>query len=338
VLVMLLTAVLPAAAEPSRAPATAVLLLDDAPREGLVDALRIQLPPGTRVVVRRGPGGTTSEDRARDVFAVLAATEGAVLALWLEPHATQESGLDVVVHLALRGRSSAEVVRVAAHRSEEADRAIALKARELIDARPPPESPPAAGAAVDERAEAGGTQAPGGVGLSPALEVGGFFATPSSGAADPQIGGQAAIGLAARGEPWVAEGLFLARLPTRLSEETDAGSVDVREVALAGTVRLLWAEPGSRFALGGFAGMGGRLLDAAGTTPAGVRGRADRVVPFVAVGPEVRVELIDGLRLRGAAAFDGALSRQRFTVNGQPGLDVAGVRGVAEVGVVATPF
>jgi hypothetical protein len=123
-----------------------------------------------------------------------------------------------------------------------------------------------------------------------------------------------------------------------LSHASGAGSVEIHEIAFSGAARVLWTGRRAPVALGGFAHFGARVLSAEGITPLGASGGADRVVPFVTAGPEVRLMLAPWLRLRAAVGAEIALSRQRFAVNGEPLLDLGPARGVAEVGLVATAF
>jgi hypothetical protein len=324
-------------AEPA---ARILVLLDDAPREGLTDALRIHAPKGTRVVVGPRPRAPTAAGRIREAHEALSRREGAVLSMWLEEDRLDGEAREVIVYLVGRRRDTAlvEVVRVRAGASEELDRAIAIKAREVLDAWTSDRGLPALLAQPAEApARPTGPDASAPVALAIALELSAYGATAAA-TAGPQLGAQIALGPALEGEGWLAEVVGTARIPMPLSRASGAGSVEVHEIAFGGAARALWAGLRAPVALGGFAHCGARVLSGHGTTPLGATGIADRIVPFLAAGPEVRLTLALWLRVRVAVGAEIALSRQRFAVNGEPVLDLGPARGLAEVGLLATAF
>jgi hypothetical protein len=337
--VLILTLAAPARARGQEPGTQVVLLLAEAPRGGLVDALRIHLPPGTRVIVGPPPRAPSVADRIREAQEGLSDHRGGALAMWLDEDRLDGAERQVVVYLVARRKGSAlvEIVSVRAGAIEELDRAIAVKVREVLDAlREAERGLPAALARPEPEAAAPARGAsPSSIEPAMTLELDLLGAT-STATADPQLGGQVAAGLALQGTGWLADLVATARIATPLSYETGAGSVEVNEVAFGGAARALWVF--GAFSVGGFAHAGARVLDGKGTTPLGAVGSADRLVPFLSTGPEMRVMLVRRLSVRAAVGVDFSLVRQRFSVNGQPVLDVGPARGAAEVGLVATLF
>jgi hypothetical protein len=313
-----------------------VLLLDDGPRAGLIDALKIHLPPGTRIAVGREPRAASTAARLGEAEQSLSSMGGA-LALGVDEESHAHGVREVVVYLVGRRHRPAlvEVVRVRGGTDEELDRAVALKAREVLDTVIRPAGDPGADTPPSsdmrrETEEAAPLLDPG-----LAIELSAFGAT-SSATADPQLGGVAALGLALEGDDWRAEALGFVRIPSMLSTSALAGDVEVTEVAAGGIARGLWLQ--RPLVVGVFVAAGARVLSAAGTTALGTLGAADRVVPFVALGPELGVTVAAWLRVRAALGVELPLARQRFALNHEPVLDLGPARGMAEVGLLATAF
>jgi hypothetical protein len=323
-----------AVAAPER---VAVLLLERSVSEGrLRDALRIQLP--REVELETAPLAPTASvaDRIRQGRDQLAHRRG-LLALWIEQDTVVGSEREITVYFVGRrgDRALVEVVRVRAGAGEQLERAVALKALEVLEAlRQRPDEgviAPFAGSTVAPVRETR-TQPPG-YRLSFVAELGGAGATPA-GSAPGQLAGQVGAGASLRAPGWRIEALGNARVPAPFEVSEAAGELRATELDLWLSVRALWES--ERFALGGFGSVGGRMVSVEGSTAAGSRGSSDRIVPVLALGPEVRLVFVPWLALRGAAGPEIALRRQSFTLNREPVVDLGRGRGVLEIGVIAT--
>jgi hypothetical protein len=316
--------------------ATVVLLERRGATTSLREALRIQLPREVNLEVAALESGTSTAARIRKGHEMLASRNGLV-ALWIERDDEIAGEHEVMVYFVGRSGSRAlvEVLRVRAGGREEIDRAVAVKAVEVVEAlqsmpRPnviapfagasPPSSTPETPAVRSLHR------------LSLISELGGAVAS-SSASAEAQAGAYAGLGAALVGDVWRTEALVLARAPTSLSRSDAAGDLRATELDLFASIRGLWL--GERIALGGFVGGGGRMVSVEGTTARGTPGRSDRVVPVLTFGPELRVLLAPWLNIRVAAGAELALRRQRFSLNAEPVLDLGPGRGVIEAALSA---
>jgi hypothetical protein len=304
----------------------------EARRQGLLDSLAIHLPRDVALRLGPRPSAAATGARVRQAQRELGRARG-LLALWVDEDRLEGNEREVVVYMVARrrGRALVEVVRVRAGADAELDRAIAVKAREVLEVvTAPPED---LAAAVAEPAPTSPAEA---LGVGLALDLAFFGATASGAGADPQLGGIAGAGFALRGQSWFAEALFRARLPSLLGDDIPEGRVEVREVALGGALRAGWRDAPLR--LGALVALDARWLSAEGTTPRGASGAADRVVPAIAFGPELGVAPLDWLLARATVGVELAWRRQRFLVNDEPILDVGVARGMAEIGLSALFF
>ncbi len=161
-------------------------------------------------------------------------------------------------------------------------------------------------------------------------EVGAFGASPSD-SYSAQFGGSLETGLGlVRGPLWLEVVAGVRRvLPTSLKS---IHAVAGNETDVLGAVRL-GGEVG-RFVVGGVVECGSRLVLASGSTAAGQNGSVVVGVPFIAVGPDVRLQLTGWLHLRTKLIVDFAMRRQRFSVFGEEVADLGVVRAVGGVSLV----
>jgi hypothetical protein len=316
-----------------------VVLLETAEAETrLRDALRIQLPRDVVLeTVRHAPSALIAEN-IRQAREQLARREG-LLALWIAQDIVVDSEREITVYFVGRrgNRALVEVVRVRAGADEQLERAVALKALEVLEAlRSAPEANlivPFAGSAAPSpsAATSGETR---GYRASMVAELGALLATPA-GSVPPQVAVQVGGGAAVRTEGWRVEAVGGVRLPTPFERSEVAGTLRATEIDLYSSARAL--SESELFALGGFVSVGGRLVDVEGSTSAGSYGRSERMVPVLALGPEARVRLAPWLSVRGAAGLELSLRRQLFTLNGDTVIDLGRGRGVFELTLVAAP-
>jgi hypothetical protein len=316
---------LTAFASPSR-----VLLLEPlGPRPALRDALRIQLARSAEIVVEpiADPAGTAA--RLRAARALLEA-RGARLALWIDEESVHGDEREAVVHFVAGGadRSLVDVVRVRAESAAELERAIAVKAVEVLEAIEG--GKPDLGRAF-VRAPRGDTRPARATSLRPTAELT-LLGASGAGTASAQLGLQIGAGVAARSAGWAGDVIVAVRAATPLETSAPVGSLDAREAGLVGAVRARWVS--GSFEVGGAATAGVRAIVVDGTTRGGNTGRADETVPIVALGTELRLLLSRGFHLRVAGGAEVALLRQRFTLNGEPVLDLGRSRALWELGVV----
>jgi hypothetical protein len=322
-----------ALAEP--APATVVLFERSASEGRLRDALRIQLP--REIMLETAPLVTASiADRIRQGRDQLGRRRG-LLALWIEHDTSLGTEREITVYFVGRrgDRALVEVVRVRAGAAEELERAVALKALEVLEAlRKSPDEGVIAPFTQETVAKVRETSSdPPAYQLSFVAELGAAGATPA-GTAPGQIAAQVGAGASLRAAGWRIETLGKARVPAPFEVTEAAGELRATELCLSFSVRAL--SETKRLAVGVFGSVGARMLSVEGTTAAGAHGSSDRTVPVVALGPEARLVLAPWLALRGAAGPEITLRRQSFTLNHEPVIDLGRSRGVLEIGAIAT--
>jgi hypothetical protein len=324
------------------APAPRVLVVgtgDSPVRAAFVEALRIQVV--TRAEVVEGPPlradllGDRFEEASRLVEA-----EQAVLAVWIDQSARRDQeALDFVVYAVGRQphRALVEVARVRADEAPDTDRVLALKVGAFLDS-----ILTTGGSDVDLTRSFGKTALPADASrtvpvLAPSRprarfvgEVGGVGAL-----AVPSAVFQGGVGLSAgarleRGGH-AAEAYAALRLLSDARGSGVAGSLAVSERLLLGGVRMLFfrEQSGERLAIGPFLEAGVRFLDAEGTAPGGGRGSAERTVPVVAPGAEVRIGFGRALELRVFSGLEVNLIRQTFSIDGVPVYDMGRLRPTA---------
>jgi hypothetical protein len=316
----------------------------EAPPRGLVEALRVQLLRAAEVAEGPAlPPGSLSDQVERAALALEASS--ATLVVWM--HAGPRAGSpqrdhELLVMARHRERALLVVTRVPPGEPAETDRALALKIREVLDEvlaeqRRAPDLAPLIARASSRPAPASrdGPQVEQELGVAALAEVGCVLTT---GAADGGLQPGASFGAGARvtraalAAEIVASAAFLASLEA----ETAQGRASVREADLASGLRVhhRW----SRVGLGGFAAAGVRLLDASGTSSSGGEGTTQRTTAHVVAGPDLRVVVAGPLEARAAVGLEIEAKRQRFTIQGEPVIDLGHVRGVAHMSLlVALP-
>lgn len=310
-----------AATPAGAAPRVLVLGAGAAPRETFVDALRIQLRDAAAVELGPDVGEGPLATRVANASAAAERAE-AVLVLWVEDGGP---GMAILYVVGRAGdRALIEIAHVSGGDEGELDRALALKAREVLDAvlaagtRPAPAPPPArlvvgptpAGRAAARRSRA--------LLLEQGLVANTEGRWGIAAAAGGRVGGVEAVG-----------GLSLL---TAEAVRVPSGSVTVDEwLVLVGARYLVAAGP---LRIG--AELGGRLrvLDAAGATGDGRRGDTRVFVGAACGALETRLRLGSRLELRAHAGAELAFRRERFTVDGIVLYDAGRLRGAAGLSLV----
>ena len=314
-----------------------VLLLESpSSTPGLRDALRIQLPHGTELAVEPFDLGGTVAVRVR-VARERLIQQGGRMALWVEEWSRTEAEREVVVYFVARSgdRALIEIVRVRGHADDELERLIALKGVVVLEALDQNEDGAVTGAMLGTKRDATPSDSTSShAKAAPVFQLGGLGA--ASGTVHFQGIAEAGAGLVVRTGRARIEGLGIARLSTPLSAQSPAGILRAFETYVGGSGRGVYSL--GDLAVGVFLDAGARLLDVEGTTAAGTPGSSQRSLPTLAFGPEVRLELVPWLELRGALGADVMLRRQRFAVNEQAFLDLGASRGLFALGLVASAW
>jgi hypothetical protein len=299
-----------------------VVVLEQAgqePRRAFVQALRIQLADLAAVVEGGRVAEGTLAARVEEAAAAVAQA-GGTFALWLD----QAGGGDFVLHVVGRraGRAIVEIVRMpAAADGPETDRALAIKARDVIEEILAPAATAAPDAAVALARALRPSAPPARAALAYTVEVG---AVGAGGPSRPRGGLALAAALRLDGAAGMTFELHgAARFVSDITAADERGAITVGEQSAAIGIRLLAA---GRVGVGGAVELGARWLHAEGTTSAGTTGTTSNAVPTVAAGPALRLPLRPGVELRAAVVAEVALWRQRFALNGEPFLDLGRVR------------
>jgi hypothetical protein len=323
------------------APPPRVLILDTetpAP-EGFVDALRIQAA-GVAEVEHSGKVEGSLAQKVEGVAAPLAEREASV-GVWVERLSTGEALVYIVTRR--KSRVLVEVVRLPGGESPETDRALAIKVRDVLDALLSGAGEPSLEQQMvtpTPAAKPGSTPTPTPTPV-PAppprswfwlVQAGFVGVSAGNGSTDGQLGGAIGTGARYRGDGWMLEGLLAGWLLNGTDSAGAGARVQTRELELNLGIRGLLA--GDLLAAGVHVELLTRLVTADGTAPDGRTGDAFRVVPALRAGPELRLEFAPNVALRLAIGADLALRRQRFSVTGNEIVDLGGVRGSAEAGVV----
>lgn len=313
-------------------------------RPGLEPSLRIQLRSAAELVATSRPMPADLPSRLT-VASEVAEAERAEWVLWTEPVASSASPPDdhVVLYLVGKrdGRALIEVVRVPASEGAEADRSLALKVRELIEAHGG-----AAYALGNAEAPAANATADSSV-LAPAP-------APSAPRARVQLwlegGGQLAI----EGDAGAALDVMLALGPSiRLRSLMIALPVELafglpRRVEQSGD-EAEWSELGvalwaklavrlDRLLLGG--GLGGKLTftNVEGNAASGRSGDARDLLPALLASADGELLFTDSFGARLALGAELRLKRQHFVLEGHDIGDTGRVVPFARVSVVWHAF
>ncbi len=318
-----------------------------AARAGLVEALRIQLLGTGRV--DRGPilAEQALAAKLREATRVLEAGQ-ASLVVWVEQASPAEGGPAEIL-LFVVGRRDARalvvVTPIPAGEAAEVDRALALKIRAVLDetlvegptaralvesdatpparpapSRPRPPEPPRLGADPS-------------LSVAALVELGGVVWS-GAGTVGPRPGAAAGGGLRVEHGLVAAEVVGTFRAATDFTLQGREGTLEGHELMVVGGPRVMVGDGG--LGVGAHAAFGGRFLDVEGLSASGGAGAEHRVVPVLEVGPEVRADLAGWASIRLAGAVEVATLRQRFTINGEPIVDLGVVRGLLGLSLVVT--
>jgi len=254
---------------------------------------------------------------------------------WVELGARSPSGESTVVIVVVgrRGAQAAvEVRRLTTVDRDDLDRAIAIKAAEMLDAilsRPADAQAPEPSHTSSEHRGAEEVHAAAAEPtLAATLEAGARVATPS-GTSQAQVLGTLGVGARAEWHGFAVEVVANGRSGSGFDSETARGTVTTREIALGGEARALWIREPLR--LGGFAEAGARLIEGIGTLRDESEHSTWRSVPTLAAGADARLDATDYLAIRIAIGVEGMLRPQRFAIDDVPQLDVGDVRGFAHL-------
>lgn len=313
-------------------PLPRVLVLDsEAPvPPGFVEALKIQAASVAEIVAGGKVEGTLAQ-KVASVDAPLASQQASV-GVWVD------SSNDLhLVYIVTRRRNRAlvEVVRLPGGSSPETDRALAIKVRDVLDTL-------FAGAGGEPEVETTlrpeRAQTPPEPARIPTqswwwLLQGGFGGvTGGNGSTDAQLGAALASGLRHGSPGAFFEGLAGIWLLSGTDDDLPTAAVRTRELELQLSSRALLASDALAFGLHFDAGL--RVVAAHGTASDGRTGEATSLVPLLRLGPELRFRATKNVDLRGAAGFDLALRRQRYSVVGEEVTDLGSTRASFELGVV----
>ena len=333
--VALFSAIWLAPAPPSGA-RVVVLSTSDGDSAGFVSALRIQLVGAG--AVEEGPtleGRGTAENIAQATALV---SEGRYsLAVWVEKGVANGGERDYVLYVVgqKQGRALVEVFRLPEAEGAAADRALAIKVREVLDAllfapaaepetvsewvSPEPPPPPVVIAGVSP------ARAPSWLAE---LEVRAVVAVPES-EVEPSV-------LAAGGRRW-----FLGRwsvdafggveLGAGLAVESAEGEVETSVSGAVAGARAMttWSE--LSFGVSAVGAL--RRVSGKGTTPQGTTGTESVWIPSIGAAVEVRWPASGRLQGKASLGSEVALVRQFFAVNDQPVADLGRLRPSAALGI-----
>jgi hypothetical protein len=306
------------------------------PDAGFVEALRIQLS-GIAVVELGETLRGSLADRIGQVDAELE-SKGALLAVWTEESPrTPPSEREVLLYIASRRKSRVlvDVAQLPASDGPDAARALALKVREVLDTLIASKRADPAIALVPQRPVAA-VRSRDATRRWLLIEAGAVSSGTTGANAGVQAGATVGIGARVRQAPLRLELVAIAQALNALEARSGSSYVRASEVDLAASLRLL--ARGAALRGGGHLEAGARLIDAEGATADGRSGEASRHVPFVRLGPELRLALGGALELRAAVGFEAALRRQRFVIDGARVLELGMLRGLGELSLlVALP-
>ena len=309
-------------------PLVIVLAPPSQPTPSYLDALRIQVRGVATIDVEPHVDSVALASRVAHASRVLS-RRGAALVVWADTVMGEQSRDPIVYAVGKNDRRAVmEVVELHEPQSPEQDRVVALKIAALLDdvlhrASLRDVVPPFSDLTfqASKRRLAWGGEA----------RVGAFLGTGSG-----SVGGQAGIQLAAgpglRTRRFEAELAMTVGLLSNQHNQSPAGQIDTSQwtLGLAAGGRYRW----DRFSLGPSIGASFRVVSATGQTVDGRMGDAVRWVPTGRLGLEVRYRFWDRLSLRANLGAEMAFERQRFSLVGQPAVDLGRIRGVAELDVV----
>ena len=301
------------------------------PPAGFVQALAIQCAGSAKIEADGSLSGSVSQKL--DAVAEPLQKEGASVGLWVE-RTGNASSAEFLVYVASKseGRVLVQVVRLPGRDEPETDRALALKVREVLDTVLHAQGGVASGVAPPESTPSQPESRVHGFVWQPVVFGGFALATAGNGRSATEGGITAGAGVR------FGDGRFLGELtlevrPFLPAKTHSAGAeAETRELDVMGRVHTLIES--DALAAGIQWGGGANVVSASGTAADGRTGDATRVVPFIEVGPEVRLLFSRYVSLRLEAGLDLNLRRQRFSVVGQQLSDLGTIRGSGDVSVL----
>jgi hypothetical protein len=311
----------------------------DAPAEGLIEAVAIQLSGTARVEAGPQLGGASSSERV-EVARKLAYAEGAALVVWVDAREVSGEAGSVLHIVGPRSNGEPELVslsEVPEGAGPEIERALALKVREALDQRMWSEDEPHEDE-LEPSEEPEEEDA-----MLPAEPVRWTAPIAEVGIGASGVGGS----IGAQGEMFLAAGitsggggigrlevLAALRRPTAADVANAAGRVRIEELAAGLDGRYLIAL--GAMSAGAHTSVWVRRISAFGEAVTGETGAAVRYVPVARLGPEVRWQVLPHLSLRAAGLAEISIYRRWFTLHGERVSDLGRFRLGLSAGVVAS--
>ena len=335
---LLLLAMLMAVPSLARAEARLLVLAPEerAPRPSLVEALRLHLRGTARVSVsaQAFPNGSAASRVA--LATALVQAEGAEFAVWLESAALGDGSTLFALYVVggRPGRAVVEVVRLPAESDgPDVDRTLALKTSEIIEAALAPAAVLAAPATRPAPVHlAAAPPAPAVRRLG--LELSGALRSVTS-VDDAEVG----LGL----------GASVVAVPSPLAFDVRLAAFLLSESVVSGAGRRVRVSE-TDFQLGvglrssGTVQLGARLdadlrlLQAVGFVATNQTGDALVLVPSIAAGPELRLELGSRMAFSAHVSAEWMVVRQTFVVGGAETADLGRLRGNAQLSLIFFPL
>jgi hypothetical protein len=331
---LLLLAMLMAVPRAALAQARLVVLApqEQAPRPSLVEALRLHLRGTAQVEVstQAFPNGAAASRVALATRLVQA--EQASFAIWLESAALGDGSTLFALYVVggMPGRAVVEVVRLPAEADgPDVDRTLALKASEIIEAALAPSAILAAPPLRDAPAPPPLPPPPEPATSPPwlGLELSGALRNVTS-VTEAEVGLGLGTGACIRTHPLALD----VRVATILLSDSVVNG-ERRRVRISETDFQLGAGLRSRgpVQLGARLDADLRLLRAQGFLAAESTGSAVTLVPSLAAGPELRLELGPRLSFAAHVSAEWMVIRQSFVVGGSDVADLGRLRGNAQL-------
>jgi hypothetical protein len=312
-----------------------VLGAEGPPAAGFVEALRIQLAGLATVSTATDLRGTLAQ--RIDRVGKLLDAQAALLGVWVDEAPPTADGREVHLYIASRrkNRVLVEIARLPALGGPDADRALALKVREVLDSllTTPMGDDPVVGLEPVRHSSSSAERDPARMVGRFVVEAGGISAATLGGSGGVHTGLTLGVGGRLSLRPASLELIATGQALSALEDHGSAGDAAASELDLGASLRVLTR--GATFAGGGRLDAAVRFVEASGSAPDGRTGSVSRVVPVIRLGPELRIELARALSLRAAIAGEVALRRQRFRIDGETVLDLGAARGFGELCLVA---
>jgi hypothetical protein len=335
-------AVLLGAAPSARAELPRVIvasLSGDAPAEGLLEAVAIQLSGTARVEAGPQLGGASSNERV-EVARNLAYAEGAALVVWVDARDVSGEAGSVLHIVGPRSNGEPELVsssEVPEGNGPEIERALALKVREALDQRmwSEVEEHDEELELLEEPEEEEELLPTAPVRWMAPIAEAGLGASGIGGSIGAQAEVFAGAGITSGGAGIGRfEVLAALRMPAAADVANAAGRVRIEEMAAGLDARYLIAH--GSLSAGAHTSVWVRRISAFGEAATGETGAAVRYVPVSRLGPEFRWQVLPHLSLRAAGLAEISIYRRWFTLHGERVSDLGRFRLGLSAGVVAS--